>query len=76
MRKVRVERGQAQPPANPEWFPGTVYQQRVNEPEDEKGGRHEEEQSGSHASSSARRIGTVHEGGMKGVERTPVPSPV
>jgi quercetin dioxygenase-like cupin family protein len=37
MRIVRVERGKAQPPANPEWFPGTVYQQRVNEPENDGG---------------------------------------
>jgi quercetin dioxygenase-like cupin family protein len=33
MRIVRIERAQAAPPAHPEWFPGTVHQQRMNDPE-------------------------------------------
>ncbi len=37
MRIARIDRSEARPPANPEWFPGSVYQQRLNEPEDELG---------------------------------------
>ena len=37
MRIVRIDRSEAKPPAHPEWFPGTVHQQRVNDPEDEHG---------------------------------------
>jgi len=33
MRIVRVDRGQAKAPAHPEWFPGTVWQQMLNDPE-------------------------------------------
>jgi len=32
MRIVRVEQTEARPPAHPEWFPGTVHQQKVNDP--------------------------------------------
>jgi quercetin dioxygenase-like cupin family protein len=32
MQIVRVDRGQAKAPAHPEWFPGTVWQQFLNEP--------------------------------------------
>ena len=37
MRIVRVQREEARPPANPEWFPGSVYQQRMNDPENSLG---------------------------------------
>ena len=33
MRIVRIDRQQAKPPAQPEWFPGTVWQQYLNDPE-------------------------------------------
>jgi len=33
MRIVKVDRGQAKAPAHPEWFPGTVWQQMLNDPE-------------------------------------------
>jgi len=33
MRIVRIDRSAASPPAHPEWFPGTVFQQRMNDPE-------------------------------------------
>ena len=31
MRIVKVDRGQAKAPAHPEWFPGTVWQQMLND---------------------------------------------
>jgi len=37
MRIEQVDRSRAKPPEHPEWFPGTVYQQRLNEPEDTRG---------------------------------------
>ena len=37
MRIVRIDRGQAKPPARPEWFPGTVWQQFLNEPDSPNG---------------------------------------
>lgn len=37
MRIVRIDRSEARPPANPEWFPGSVHQQGLNDPEDELG---------------------------------------
>lgn len=33
MRVFRVDRGSAKPPQHPEWFPGTVHQQYLNEPD-------------------------------------------
>jgi quercetin dioxygenase-like cupin family protein len=33
MRIVHVDRSEASPPARQDWFPGTVYQQRMNEPD-------------------------------------------
>ncbi|MCC6224572.1 MAG: cupin domain-containing protein [Thermoleophilia bacterium] len=37
MRIVRIDRSEARPPPNPEWFPGSVRQQRLNDPDDERG---------------------------------------
>jgi quercetin dioxygenase-like cupin family protein len=33
MRIVRIDRQVAKAPAHPEWFPGTVHQQLMNDPE-------------------------------------------
>jgi quercetin dioxygenase-like cupin family protein len=33
MRIVRIDRQAAKPPAHPEWFPGTVFMQTMNDPE-------------------------------------------
>jgi quercetin dioxygenase-like cupin family protein len=32
MRVLQVDRSKANPPTNPEWFPGTVHQHWMNEP--------------------------------------------
>jgi quercetin dioxygenase-like cupin family protein len=37
MRIVRVDRNEAKPPQQLEWFPGTVHQQRMNDPSDPRG---------------------------------------
>lgn len=37
MRCVRIDRNEARPPARPEWFPGTVHHQLMNEPSDALG---------------------------------------
>jgi quercetin dioxygenase-like cupin family protein len=37
MRIVRIEREAAKPPKNPDWFPGTVRQQYLNDPDSEAG---------------------------------------
>ena len=37
MRIVRIDRGAARPPQHAEWFPGTVHQQLLNDPDSEKG---------------------------------------
>jgi quercetin dioxygenase-like cupin family protein len=33
MKIVRIDRSAASPPAHPEWFPGTVFQQKMNDPD-------------------------------------------
>ena len=33
MKIVTVDRSAAKPPAHPEWFPGTVFQQMMNDPD-------------------------------------------
>jgi len=37
MRIARIDRAQARPPAHPEWFPGTVLHQLLNDPADAGG---------------------------------------
>jgi quercetin dioxygenase-like cupin family protein len=37
MQIVRMDRQGASPPAQPDWFPGTVHQQRLNEPQTSAG---------------------------------------
>jgi quercetin dioxygenase-like cupin family protein len=37
MRVLRIERDAAKPPQHPEWFPGTVHQQYLNEPDTPSG---------------------------------------
>ena len=33
MRIVRIDRDAGRPPTNPDWFPGTVHQQLMNDPD-------------------------------------------
>jgi quercetin dioxygenase-like cupin family protein len=33
MKIVRIDRAAASAPAHPEWFPGTVFQQKMNDPD-------------------------------------------
>lgn len=37
MQIVRIDRRQARAPAHPEWFPGTVWQQLLHEPDGSRG---------------------------------------
>jgi quercetin dioxygenase-like cupin family protein len=37
MQIVHIDRSEAKAPDHPEWFPGVVHQQRMNDPPDERG---------------------------------------